>query len=95
MEKLVQLLPSRAQAFVHQREPQTLLDAVDLASSYFYSHDMDKLKWESDYKKKQQQAQPSPKHFSKHKFQSQHQSDHQPVSSINTLVTGHMGGPVS
>lgn len=47
-EKLMQLLPFRAQAFVREREPTSLLEAADLAASYFYSHEMDELKWESD-----------------------------------------------
>jgi len=51
-EKLLQLLPFRAQAFVREREPTTALEAADLAASYFYSHNMDESKWESNYNKK-------------------------------------------
>lgn len=74
MEKLVQLLPFRAQAFVREREPKTLLEAADLASSYFYSHNMDEQKYDSEYYKKNQAQNraSSPKHFPKNKQQSQH-----------------------
>ena len=48
-EKLLQLLPFRAQSFVREREPKTVTEAADLASSFFYSHNMDELHWETDY----------------------------------------------
>jgi len=51
-EKLVQLLPFKAQSFVREREPKSVTEAADLASSYFYSHNMDELHWESNYQKK-------------------------------------------
>ena len=46
-EKLIQLLPFKAQAFVREREPKTVTEAADLASSYFYSHNMDESHWET------------------------------------------------
>ena len=45
-EKLIQLLPFKAQAFVREREPKIVTEAADLASSYFYSHNMDEFHWE-------------------------------------------------
>lgn len=53
-EKLLQMLPGKAQAFVREREPSTPTEAADLASSYFSSHNMDELQWENykDFPKK-------------------------------------------
>ena len=48
-EKLLQLLPFRAQSFVREREPKTVTEAADLASSFSYSHNVDELHWETDY----------------------------------------------
>ena len=72
-EKLLQLLPFRAQAFVREREPKTALEAADLASSYFHSHNMDEIHWDTTINKKQPS---SPKANFKQNLQSQHQSRH-------------------
>ena len=64
-EKLIQMLPGRAQAFVREREPSSPTKAADLASSYFASHNMDELQWESykDLSKKQANFKDKPNKF--------------------------------
>ena len=69
-EKLLQLLPFRAQAFVRERERETKtpLEAADLASSYFHSHNLDEIHWDTTINRKQPS---SPKANFKQNLQSQ------------------------
>ena len=74
-EKLIQLLPFKAQAFVREREPKTVTEAADLASSYFYSHNMDESHWETHiYKHKPANIKDSFKEKQQNYSHQQHQS---------------------